>query len=47
MSEVVQSERGQNLTAQMENFIPAILAALRLGISIVGRPKVINFLAGR
>jgi len=44
--EVVQSERGQDLTAQMENFIPAILAALRVGISIIGRPRVINFLAG-
>ena len=44
--EVMQSERGQDLTAQMENFIPAILAALRVGISIIGRPRVINFLAG-
>ena len=44
--EVVQSERGQDITAQMENFIPAILAALRVGISIIGRPRVIKFLAG-
>jgi hypothetical protein len=44
--EVMQSERGQDLTAQMENFIPAILAALRVGISIIGRPRVIKFLAG-
>jgi hypothetical protein len=43
--EVLQNERGQDLTAQMENFIPAILAALRVGISIIGRPRVINFLA--
>ncbi|WP_250279705.1 hypothetical protein [Frankia sp. Cppng1_Ct_nod] len=44
--EVVQSERNQDLAGQMENFIPAILAALRVGISIVGRPRVIKFLSG-
>jgi hypothetical protein len=30
----------------VENFVPALLGALRLGINLVGRPKVVNFLAG-
>lgn len=30
----------------MEEFLPAILPALKLGIKIIGRKKVVNFLAG-
>lgn len=30
----------------VEQFVPAILAALKLGIRVIGRPKVVNFLAG-
>ena len=30
----------------MENFLPAVMGALRLGIKIIGRKKVIGFLAG-
>lgn len=30
----------------VEEFVPAILAALKLGISVVGRPKVVSTLAG-
>jgi hypothetical protein len=46
VQEVVQSERGQDLTAQMENFIPAIMAALKLGVAVIGRQRIVNFLAG-
>jgi hypothetical protein len=44
--EVSQAERGQDLSAQLEGFIPAILAALRVAIPLIGRPRVVNFLAG-
>ena len=37
---------GENLVPAMEQFIPALLGALRLGINLVGRPKVVGFLAG-
>lgn len=30
----------------VEQFVPALLGALRLGITLVGRPKVVRFLAG-
>ena len=29
----------------MENFLPALLPALRIGIKLIGRPKVLSFLA--
>jgi hypothetical protein len=35
----------ENLVPVVEQFIPAILGALRLGIKLIGRPKVVNFLA--
>ncbi len=44
--QVVRLQDGENLQPVVENFIPAILAALRLGIRIIGRPRVVNFLAG-
>ncbi|MGV9709939.1 hypothetical protein ACWDTI_04670 [Gordonia sp. NPDC003424] len=37
---------GADLGPAMEQFIPAILPALRLGLRLVGRSKVVNFLAG-
>lgn len=39
-------EDGEDPTPLVEQFIPAILPALRLGIGVVGRPKVVGFLAG-
>lgn len=36
----------EDLAPAIEQFVPALLGALRLGINIVGRPKVVNFLAG-
>jgi hypothetical protein len=35
----------EDLGPAVEQFVPAILAALRLGINLVGRPKVVGFLA--
>jgi hypothetical protein len=36
----------EDLGPAIEQFVPALLAALRLGINVVGRSKVVNFLAG-
>jgi hypothetical protein len=36
---------GEDLEPAIEQFVPAILGALRLGISLIGRPKVVGFLA--
>ncbi|WP_108252797.1 hypothetical protein [Planctomonas deserti] len=36
---------GEDLTPAVEQFVPVLLAALRVGIRIVGRPRVVNFLA--
>ena len=33
-------------TPYVENFVPAILPALRLGIKLAGRQRVVNFIAG-
>ena len=38
-------QEGEDPTPHLENFIPAILPALRIGIRLVGRNKVIAFLA--
>jgi hypothetical protein len=35
---------GDDMAPAIEQFIPAILPALRLGIGLVGRPKVVGFL---
>lgn len=35
----------EDLTPVIEQFVPAVLGALRLGINLVGRPKVVSFLA--
>src|SRR5262245_808258 len=35
----------EELAPMVEQFVPAILGALRLGIKLVGRPKVVGFLA--
>jgi hypothetical protein len=35
----------EDLAPAVEQFVPAILAALRLGINLIGRPKVVGFLA--
>ena len=43
--ETAQVTRGSDLTEQMEQFIPAVMAALRLAISIITRKRVVDFLA--
>lgn len=43
---VTQLEEGQDAKPALEEFIPAILPALKIGIKIIGRHRVVNFLAG-
>jgi len=43
---VVNLPAGQDPTPVVEQFIPVILAAARIAIKIIGRPRVVNFLAG-
>ena len=46
MTQLQAASDNEDLGPAVERFIPAILPALRLGIRLVGRPKVVNFLAG-
>jgi hypothetical protein len=39
------AEDEEDLAPAIEQFVPALLGALRLGINLVGRPKVVGFLA--
>jgi hypothetical protein len=41
-----ESEDGQSLAPAIEQFVPVLLGALRTGIKLAGRPKVVNLLAG-
>jgi len=43
---IVNLPEGQDPTPDVEQFIPAILAAARIAIKVIGRPRVVNFLAG-
>jgi len=43
---VTRLDDGQGAAPVVEQFVPAILAALKVGISVIGRPRVVNFLAG-
>ena len=38
-------KEGEDPTPQVENFIPAILPALKVGIRLIGRKRVVDFLA--
>ena len=42
---MVGLDEGEDPAPHVENFVAAILPALRLGISVIGRPKVVSFLA--
>ena len=47
--ELAQATPEQPPTAQLERFVPAVMGAMpliRLGIRVVGRQRVVNFLAG-
>lgn len=43
---LASSDGPEALGPEIEQFVPILLAALRTGISIVGRPKVVSFLSG-
>ncbi|WP_458318174.1 hypothetical protein [Mycolicibacterium brisbanense] len=45
ITEISQATNEASINAAMENFIPAIIAALRIGISVIGRDRVVGFLA--
>jgi hypothetical protein len=45
VDEISRLKEGEDPTPYVESFIPAILPALRLGIKLIGRPKVVDFLA--
>lgn len=47
--QLIEAEPGRPPTAEMEQFIPVVLAAMpliKLGVKIIGRKKVVNFVAG-
>src|SRR5919201_2465943 len=46
VNEITNMQRGQDPSAQLENFLPAVMAALKLGISVIGRQRVVDFLSG-
>ena len=39
------ADESEDLGPAVEQFVPALLGALRLGIKLAGRPRVVNFLA--
>lgn len=45
IDKIANAKDNENLEPAFEQFLPAILGALRLGINLVGRPKVVGFLA--
>lgn len=45
ITELHELEEGEDPAPLIQNFLPAALPALRLGIRIVGRARVVNFLA--
>lgn len=45
IGEIIQLDDGEDATPLVENFVPALLPALRLGIRLAGRRRVIKFLA--
>ena len=44
-SGLMELGEGEDPTPLVEQFVPAILGALRLGIGMIGRPKVVGYLA--
>jgi hypothetical protein len=46
VTELAQLEDGGDPGPAVERFIPALLPALKLGLSIAGRPRVVKLLAG-
>jgi hypothetical protein len=46
VSRFSQLEQGENPAPVVQEFIPAILPLLRIGVRVVGRQRIVNFLAG-
>jgi hypothetical protein len=44
--ELDQLKEGESPAPYVENFLPALLPALRVTMRLIGRPRVVNFLAG-
>lgn len=50
VQELQEAESGEAPTEQVERFIPAVMAAMpliRMGIKVIGRPRVVKFLSDR
>lgn len=46
-AEQLQSlQQGEDPQPHIQNFLPAVLPALKVGIRLIGRPRVVNFLSG-
>jgi hypothetical protein len=45
ISELGRLKEGEDPTPLLENFIPALLPALKVGLKLAGRKRVVNFLA--
>lgn len=45
IQELDNLKTGESAEPYIQNFLPAVLPALRLGIRLIGRPKVVNFLS--
>ena len=45
IDKIANAKDNENLEPAFEQFVPAILGALRLGVNLIGRPKVVGFLA--
>ena len=43
--QIRELKEGEDPTPLLENFVPAILPALKLGVKLAGRKRVVNFLA--
>lgn len=46
INDITRLEQGENPGPVIENFVTAVLTAIRIGVRIIGRKRVINFLAG-
>jgi hypothetical protein len=46
IDQIKSAQANESLAPAIEQFIPAILTALRTGVRLIGRPRVVGFLAG-
>lgn len=45
LDRLAAADESEDLAPAIEQFIPAVLAALRVGVRVIGRPRVVRFLA--